>query len=114
MTTNQIQLDKTHMRAESHATGEGMAFVFDDTAHVARVIDGVLLRRREREEQREAGAPRVVDDVDGERRVDGLDERCRPAEHGAFGGEVFYKAFDLEERHHDTSLSRGALIQRDA
>jgi len=35
---NQIQLDKTHMRAESHASGEGMAFVFDDTSKVARVI----------------------------------------------------------------------------
>lgn len=38
-TTNQIQLDKTHMRAESHASGEGMAFVFDEGAQVARVIN---------------------------------------------------------------------------
>jgi len=38
-TTNQIQLDKTHMKAESHASGEGMAFVFDEGAQVARVIN---------------------------------------------------------------------------
>jgi uncharacterized protein DUF4412 len=38
-TTNQIQLDKTHMKAESHASGEGMTFVFDEGAHVARVIN---------------------------------------------------------------------------
>jgi len=38
-TTNQIQLDKTHMKAESHTSGESMAFVFDEGAQVARVIN---------------------------------------------------------------------------
>jgi len=37
-TTNQIQLTKTHMRAESRASGEGTAFVFDEAAQTARVI----------------------------------------------------------------------------
>ena len=37
--TNQIQLDKTHIRAESGAAGESMAFTFDDTAQIARVIN---------------------------------------------------------------------------
>jgi hypothetical protein len=38
-TANQIQLDKTHMRAESHASGESMAFVFDEAAQAARIIN---------------------------------------------------------------------------
>jgi hypothetical protein len=37
--TNQIQLDKTHIRAESRASGDSMAFVFDDNAQVARVFN---------------------------------------------------------------------------
>src|SRR5215831_6229911 len=37
--TNQIQLDKTHIRSESRASGENTAFVFDDTAQVARVMN---------------------------------------------------------------------------
>jgi len=36
---NQIQMDKTHMRAESHASGEANAFVFDSTTQVARMIN---------------------------------------------------------------------------
>ena len=38
-TTNQIQLDKTHIRAESHASGESQAFVYDDAAQTARVLN---------------------------------------------------------------------------
>jgi hypothetical protein len=37
--TNQIQLTKTHMRAETRASGESMAFVFDEAAQTARVIN---------------------------------------------------------------------------
>jgi hypothetical protein len=37
--TNQIQLDKTHMRAESKASGSPMAFVFDGQKQVAYMID---------------------------------------------------------------------------
>ena len=37
--TNQIQFDKTHMRAESHASGSPMAFVFDGQKQVAYMID---------------------------------------------------------------------------
>src|SRR5437762_11223058 len=38
-TTNQIQLDKTHMRSESHATAESTAFVFDEKGQTARVLN---------------------------------------------------------------------------
>jgi len=38
-TTNQIQLDKTHMRSESHASSESMAFLFDDGSKTARVVN---------------------------------------------------------------------------
>jgi hypothetical protein len=38
-TTNQIQLDKTHIRTESRATGENTAFVYDDAAQTARVMN---------------------------------------------------------------------------
>ncbi len=37
--TNQIQMDKTHMRAESHASGESNAFLFDSTTQVARMVN---------------------------------------------------------------------------
>jgi HPt (histidine-containing phosphotransfer) domain-containing protein len=37
--TNQIQLDKTHMRAETHSSGEAMAFTFDEGAQTARVMN---------------------------------------------------------------------------
>jgi hypothetical protein len=37
--TNQIQLDKTHVRAESRASGENVAFTFDDTAQIARMLN---------------------------------------------------------------------------
>jgi len=37
--TNQIQLDKTHMRAETHSSGEAMAFTFDEGAQTARIIN---------------------------------------------------------------------------
>ena len=36
--TNQMQLDKTHIRTESHA-GENMAFIFDEGAQTARVVN---------------------------------------------------------------------------
>jgi hypothetical protein len=39
VTTNQIQLDKTHMRSESHATAESTAFVFDEKGQTARVLN---------------------------------------------------------------------------
>ena len=32
-------MDKTHMRAESHASGESNAFLFDSTTQVARMIN---------------------------------------------------------------------------
>jgi hypothetical protein len=38
-TTNEIQLDKNHMRAESHNTGDDMAVVFDGGAQVIRMIN---------------------------------------------------------------------------
>jgi hypothetical protein len=38
-TTNQIQLDKSHIRAESHASGEAAAVVFDAQAQVVRMIN---------------------------------------------------------------------------
>lgn len=37
--TNQIQIDKTRMRAESQASGERAAFLFDATTQVARLIN---------------------------------------------------------------------------
>jgi hypothetical protein len=37
--TNQIQIDKTHMRAESRASGESNAFLFDSTTQVARMVN---------------------------------------------------------------------------
>jgi hypothetical protein len=37
--TSQIQLDKTHIRAESRASGESMAFLFDEAAQTARVLN---------------------------------------------------------------------------
>jgi hypothetical protein len=37
--TNQIQIDKTHIRTETHAQAETMAFVFDERAQTARVIN---------------------------------------------------------------------------
>src|SRR5581483_2172465 len=41
-------------------------------------------------------------------------EGGRPAEQRARGREVLYEAFGFEQRGHDTSLSSGALMQRDA
>jgi hypothetical protein len=38
-TTNRIQLGRDHMRAESRATGEEMAFVFDGQKQTARMIN---------------------------------------------------------------------------
>jgi hypothetical protein len=38
-TTNQVQIDKTHMRAETHALGDSQAFVFDGAAQVARMLN---------------------------------------------------------------------------
>jgi hypothetical protein len=38
-TTNQVQLDKTHMRAESHSSGDDVAFVYDAGAQVVRSIN---------------------------------------------------------------------------
>ena len=38
-TASQIQLDKTHIRAESRASGENMAFVFDENGQTLRVIN---------------------------------------------------------------------------
>src|SRR5689334_15604557 len=37
--TNQIQLDKNHMRAESNDNGSSRAFVFDGTKQTAYMID---------------------------------------------------------------------------
>src|SRR5690242_3773002 len=37
--TNQIQLDKNHMRAESHDNGSSRAFIFDGTKQMAYMID---------------------------------------------------------------------------
>lgn len=37
--TNQIQLDKNHMRAESHSNGDAMAVVFDGGAQVIRMVN---------------------------------------------------------------------------
>ena len=37
--TNQIQMDKTHMRAESHASGESMAFIFDGSKQIASMVN---------------------------------------------------------------------------
>ena len=38
-TTSQIQLDKTHMRAESQASGSNSVFLFDATSRTARIVD---------------------------------------------------------------------------
>src|SRR5947199_7290148 len=37
--TNQIQLDKTHIRAETHASGEAMAVLFDAPAQTVRMLN---------------------------------------------------------------------------
>ena len=37
--TNQIQMDKSHMRAESHASGNPMAFIFDGQKQTALMVD---------------------------------------------------------------------------
>jgi Domain of unknown function (DUF4412) len=37
--TNQIQLDESHIRAESHASGESMVFLFDDGIQTARLLN---------------------------------------------------------------------------
>jgi hypothetical protein len=37
--TSQIQLDKTHIRAESRASGENAAFVFDEGSQTARIFN---------------------------------------------------------------------------
>lgn len=37
--TNQIQMDASHMRMESHASGRHSAFVFDAPAKVARILN---------------------------------------------------------------------------
>jgi hypothetical protein len=57
--TNQIQLDKTHIRAESRASDQALAFVFDDTTRTARVVnldrktylemDGAVLQEMQRQ-----------------------------------------------------------------
>jgi hypothetical protein len=37
--TSQVQMDKTHIRAESHANGESTVFLFDGTAKAIRVLN---------------------------------------------------------------------------
>ncbi len=37
--THQIQMDKTHMRAETHSSGDNGVFIFDGDAKVARSVD---------------------------------------------------------------------------
>ena len=45
--------------------------------------------------------------------VDRLDEGGRPPEHRTVGDEMLDQVFDFEQGGHDTSLSSGALMQRD-
>src|SRR5690349_16531603 len=59
-TTNQIQLDKNHMRAESHNTGDDMAVVFDGGAQVIRMIN-LDKKNLQRNRQGSAGAASAAD-----------------------------------------------------
>ena len=45
--------------------------------------------------------------------IDGLDERRRPPEQRTLRDEMFDQIFDFKQRGHNTSLSSGALMQRD-
>ena len=45
--------------------------------------------------------------------VDRPDQGGRPSEQRTIGDEIFCQSFDLEQGGHDTSLSSGALMQRD-
>src|SRR5580704_6255404 len=45
--------------------------------------------------------------------VDRPDERGGAAEHRTVGDEMFHEVLDFEQDGHDTSLSSGALMQRD-
>ena len=46
--------------------------------------------------------------------VDRFDEGGRPAKHRSRSDEMLFQAFDFEQRAHDTSLSSGARMQREA
>ncbi len=45
--------------------------------------------------------------------IDRLDEGGWPAEYRTAGDEMLYEVADFEQGGHDTSLSSGALMQRD-